>query len=76
MTRSNESTSSFHVPTEDAKKAEIIDCPQPSPSGAFHVSADGPSVSGSTRVNLTEVVISGVRLREASPPSEEPPTSS
>lgn len=60
MSRQDNSTVAFPVQT-DVRKVEIIDA-KPAPSGSFRVFVDGRSVSGSARVDLTQVVISGVRI--------------
>lgn len=74
MSRQDDATSSFSFPS-DVRRAEIVDS-KPVSSSPFRVVVDGRSVSGSTRVDVTQVVISGVKL--PSPPSsvDAPPSSS
>ena len=60
MNRQDDNTSSFPVQS-DVRRVEIIDS-KPTPSGSFRVHVDGRSISGSASVDLTQVVISGVRI--------------
>jgi hypothetical protein len=69
----DDTTSSFPV-QPDLRRVEIIES-KPVPSGSFKVLVDGRSVSGSARVDLKQIVISGVRIPNL-PSSCDGPTSS